>query len=196
MESAYLNAFHHTGFPNPIDDAIIAAEHIDVSSTRRLGELPYDFQRRCLSVHVAQDGGSVLITKGAVEDVLRVCDQAEAGDGSVLPLAGASSAVTERFAALSAQGYRVLGVARKALDLDHQLVSDDEARLTFMGFLTFLDPPKPGIARTLRELEALGITLRMVTGDNRLAAAHTARSVGLDCQQVLTGQDVIEPRRR
>jgi Mg2+-importing ATPase len=108
----------------------------------------------------------------------------------VLPLAGVSSAVRERFAALSAQGYRVLGVARGVLGLDHQLSPDDETGLTFVGFLTFLDPPKPGIARTLRELQALGVTLRMVTGDNRLAAAHTARSVGLDCRQVLTGRDV------
>ena len=190
LEDAYLNAFHHTGFPNPIDDAIIAAEPVDVSSTRRLGELPYDFQRRCLSVQVAQDGGSVLITKGAVEDVLRACSQAAANDGSVLHLADVGSAVRERFAALSTQGYRVLGVARRVLDLDHTLSPDDEAGLTFAGFLTFLDPPKPGIARTLRELQALGITLRMVTGDNRLAAAHTARSVGLDCRRVLTGQDV------
>lgn len=190
LEDAYLNAFHHTGFPNPIDDAIVAAEHVDVSSTRRLGELPYDFQRRCLSVQVAQAGGSVLITKGAVEDVLRVCVQAESADGSVLHLADVGSTVRERFAALSAQGYRVLGVARRALDVDHQLSPDDEVGLTFVGFLTFLDPPKPGIARTLRELEALGIALRMVTGDNRLAAAHTARSVGLDCRQVLTGRDI------
>jgi Mg2+-importing ATPase len=190
LEDAYLNAFHHTGFPNPIDDAIIAAEHIDVSSTRRLGELPYDFLRRRLSVHVAQDGGSALITKGAVEDVLLACDRAERADGSVLPLAGAGSAVQARFAALSAQGYRVLGLARKALDVDHKLVADDEAELAFVGFLTFLDPPKPGIARTLRELEALGITLRMVTGDNRLVAAHIARSVGLDCHQVMSGRDI------
>jgi Mg2+-importing ATPase len=190
LEDAHLNAFHHTGFPNPIDDAIMAAEHIDVSSTRRLGELPYDFQRRRLSVHIAQDGGSVLITKGAVEDVLLACDRAEVGDGTALPLADTGAAVRERFAALSAQGYRVLGVARRALDLDHQVIADDEIGLTFVGFLTFLDPPKPGIARTLRELEALGITLRMVTGDNRLAAAHTARSVGLDCRTVLTGHDI------
>jgi len=190
LEAAYLNAFHHTGFTNPIDDAILEAGHVDVSGTRRLGEIPYDFQRKRLSVLVEQVGSCCLITKGAVEDVLRACSQARLTDGTVVPLGRVDGDIRQRFALLSNQGYRVLGVARKLLAAAAHPSPADEAEMTFLGFLTFLDPPKPGIARTLRELAALGISLRMITGDNHLAAGHTARAVGLDVGRILSGDEL------
>jgi Mg2+-importing ATPase len=194
LRAAYLNALHHTGFGNPIDDAILAAPHVETAGTARLGELPYDFERRRLSVLVAIDGERVLLTKGAVESVLAVCQAADRGDGSAAPLVQVQPDVRGRFEALSAQGYRVLGVARKTLgpvECEAPLGLADETGMTFLGFLTFRDPPKPGIGRTLRELAALGVSLRMVTGDNRFAAAHAARTVGLDARRILTGADLL-----
>ena len=190
LEAAYLNALHHTGFGNPVDDAIVAAHPVEVVATARLGELPYDFQRRLLSVLVAIGDEPILVTKGAVESVLARCRTAEFGDGSSVPLEQVHSTIQHQFKLLSAQGYRVLGVASKRFSPDVPLSLADEANLAFRGFLTFRDPPKAGIGRTLRELSALGISLRMVTGDNRLAAAHTARAVGLDAQHVLTGDEL------
>jgi P-type Mg2+ transporter len=192
LEAAYLNALHHTGFGNPIDDAILAAPPVETVATARLGELPYDFQRRRLSVLVSIGQEQILLTKGAVESVLTGCRTAELADGSSVPLAQVQAAIQQRFEVLSAQGYRLLGVARKRLDPNVPLSLAEEVDLVFLGFLTFRDPPKAGIARTLRELAALGISLRMVTGDNRLAAAHTARAVGLDARHLLTGADLRE----
>ena len=190
LEAAYLNALHHTGFGNPIDDAILASGPVDTVTTGRLGELAYDFQRKRLSVLVSIGQERVLLTKGAIESVLPACRTAELGDGSSVPLELARATIRHQFEVLSAQGYRVLGVARKRLDPDVPLSLDEETDLAFLGFLALRDPPKVGIGRTLRELAALGVSLRMVTGDNRLAAAHTAKAVGLDSRQLLTGADL------
>ena len=113
----------------------------------------------------------------ATDHVRRIVTQAEA-------------AIRRRFSVLSERGYRVLGVARKALAQDAAVTLADESAMTFVGFLSFRDPAKPGIARALRELGGLGISLCMVTGDNRLVAAHVARAVGLDARRVLTGEDL------
>lgn len=189
-ESAYLNAFHQTGYANPIDDAIIAAEHVDLADSRRFDEVPYDFVRRRLSVGVARGGVRLLVTKGALRSVLDACATAEGTDGRIMPIAEVRPAIERRFAMLSDQGYRVLGVARKRLTAGSPLGPADESGLTFQGFLSFLDPPKPGVDRTLRELAALGISVRMITGDNRLAAARAASAVGLSVDTVLSGADI------
>ncbi len=190
LECASLNAYHHTGFTNPIDDAVLAAGVVDTAGTTRLDELPYDFMRKRLSVLVGKPTGAFLTTKGAVEELLTVCTGVELPSGKVAPLVQADAVVRARFAALSSQGYRVLGVAEKRLD---SVAVDlrDEAGMTFLGFLAFTDPPKPGIAQTLRDLADLGISVRMVTGDNRLTAAHVASSVGLEGSRVLLGDAVF-----
>jgi Mg2+-importing ATPase len=185
-----LNAFHHTGFANPIDAAILSAGHVETIGTSRRSEVPYDFQRRRLSVLVAKNGTERLVTKGAVDDVLAACASVACPEGRLVPLAEREAAIRARFQALSKQGYRVLGVADKELAPGATVSPDDEAEMTFLGFVSFLDPPKPGVDRTLRELAALGVSLRMVTGDNRFAAAHVAESVGLDSRRLLTGEDL------
>jgi Mg2+-importing ATPase len=192
LRAAYLNSLCHTGFSNPIDEAILHTRHIDTIGTQRLDELPYDFQRRRLSVLIDITGEAVLITKGAVDSVAAICDMAETSDGISVPMVEAAEVVRQHFEALSQQGYRALAVARKAMPGKATLVLSDEGAMTFMGFVTFRDPPKPGIKHTLRELRALGISLRMVTGDSRLAAAHVARAVGLETRQVVTGAELTE----
>jgi len=192
LETAYLNSLYHTGFSNPIDEAILHARHIDTAGTTRLDELPYDFERRRLSVLVARDGERVLITKGAVDSIAAVCDTAQIDDDSVAPLADTRVLIDERFEALSLQGYRVLGVASRVMLDRATLDIADEAGMTFLGFVTFRDPPKRGIKHTLRELASLGISLRMVTGDNRLAAAHIAHAVELDVREVMTGAELSD----
>ena len=136
------------------------------------------------------DGDRVLLTKGAVESVLTVCSKAELGDGSCVPLAHAESLLRRRFESLSGQGYRVLGVARRSIGSAGDLDLTAESEMTFLGFLTFRDPPKSGVSRTLRELASLGISVHMITGDNRLAAMHTANAVGLDSAHILTGEEI------
>jgi Mg2+-importing ATPase len=190
MEYAYLNAFHHKGYANPIDDAILSATPKHVAPTERVAEIPYDFMRKRLSVLVKRDGQHLLLTKGAVENVLAACapvlDSAAPG-----PMLGRSEIeIRRRFKELSHSGYRVLGVAHKLMGARFELTTADETDMAFAGFLAFEDPPKPEIAETVRDLAALGVSLRMVTGDNRLVAAHIAYSVGLANPTLMTGEQV------
>jgi P-type Mg2+ transporter len=191
LEEATLNARLHTSFANPIDDAIIRGAGHAVTA-QMLAELPYDFQRRRLSVLVACEGEQDhrLLTKGAVDDVVAVCSNARRRDGTIAPLDQLRTAINDRFERLSNDGYRVLGVASRSLGATTALAPADESGMVFDGFLTFQDPPKPDAARALRELAALGISLRMVTGDNHLAALHVARAVGMDTAKTLTGADL------
>jgi Mg2+-importing ATPase len=188
---AYLDAFLQIGLKNPIDDAIIAGVSCDASTVTKLGELPYDFNRRRLSVLVRDGAASpTLISKGALDAMLAVCTTARTADGSVVALATVNDAVQKLFLELSNGGYRVLGVATRELKGATATKLADEAEMTLVGFVTFADPAKPDAAKTLADLAANGISVRMLTGDNRLVAAHIAGQVGLDASTVLTGTDI------
>ncbi len=187
---AYLNARYQVGFSNPIDTAIVTAAGVDTARTRRLDEAPYDFQRRRLSVLVDDGGRHVMITKGALESVLAVCTSIADEAGNASDLTAALPAVRARYEALSDQGYRVLGVATRDLGSATTLTPADEAQMTLAGLVTFLDPPKPDVASTIADLASGGISVRMITGDNRLVAAHVAGLVGLAGVDVLAGPDI------
>ena len=186
---AYLNARFQIGFANPIDSAIVAAGAGDTTGASAVAELPYDFQRRRLSVLVDDGGRRQIITKGAVDDVLKACSTAAVGDATC-PLAEVSQRIDERYRELSANGFRLLAVAcRDATGLS-SLSMDDERDLEFVGFVVLLDPPKAAAQETIRQLGAAGVSVRMITGDNRLVAAHVGQLVGLGSTAVLAGTDV------
>jgi Mg2+-importing ATPase len=187
---ARLNARLQAGFQNPIDAALLVDAPADTGSARRLDEIPYDFKRKRLSILAETEDGSVLVTKGAVNSVLAVCGTAELPDGTVVGLDDVRDRIEQRVAELSAEGYRVLGVARRELGAASEAAVGDEADMTFLGFLAFFDPPKPGIARTLQELADLGVSVRIVTGDSRLTAAHVAQAVSLDRERIVTGEEL------
>ncbi len=185
---AALNAGLQTGFTNPLDAAILSRCTPD-PRYRALDEVPFDFNRKRLSVLVSGPEGPLLITKGAFRSVLGSCTNVLTPDGLV-DLEGARADLEKRFRDLSDAGYRILALARRDVaDVDRVTIAD-ERELTFVGFLSFADPPKKGVDRELGELRALGISVRMITGDNRYAAAHIAGSVGLDASGVLTGSDI------
>jgi Mg2+-importing ATPase len=190
LTAARLNAMLHTGFANPIDDAILAAAGPDLSGARRLAEAPYDFERKRLSVLVERDGERSIVTKGAVESVLAVCASVRFPGGPDRPIGDCVMALRDRFVALSHEGYRVLGVACREGVSASSLDVADERGMSFLGFACFLDPPRAGVEARLRDLAEAGVSLRLVTGDNRHAAAHLAATVGLDASRVLTGADV------
>ena len=194
QRDAYLNAVFETGLANVLDEAIIAKAKVDgltVGLDRKIDELPYDFVRKRLSIVVqGADGQQRLITKGALDNVLAVCTQVQ-GDQGTLPFdPNQEKQIRQRYAAWSAQGYRVLGVATKPVALTANLAHDDECALTFTGFLIFFDPPKPSVLQTLRELAKLGVDVKIITGDNRLVAAHVAEAVGMTVTGLLTGAEI------
>jgi Mg2+-importing ATPase len=199
LRYAYLNAAFQTGLANPLDEAILAQPHPDTTGMDKLEEIPYDFVRKRLSVVVDSDPGTpirpLLITKGALNNVLAVCTRVRDGDED-LPLDGARRAeIDRRYEGWSGQGIRVLGVAVK--DVPRQSaysVQTDETDMIFMGFLLFFDPPKADARETLAELARLGVQVKIITGDNRLVARHVAEKVGLPFSGILTAAEMDELR--
>ncbi|MCU0530143.1 MAG: magnesium-translocating P-type ATPase [Cyanobium sp. Prado107] len=187
---AWLNARFETSFPNPIDDAIRSQAAPPASGWRKLDELPYDFQRKRLSVLVEHGGEALVITKGALANVLDVCRTAEQPDGDLVPLAQVRAAIEQRAEGLNASGLRTLGVALRPMGVATTISPGSEAGMTFLGLLAFADPPKPGIARTLAELERLGVRVKIISGDNPLVAVRVGEEVGLSQPRLLTGADL------
>jgi P-type Mg2+ transporter len=187
---AYLNAFYETGFINPIDQAIRTHHPFDVSPYEKLSELPYDFIRKRLSILVSQGERRLMVTKGALENVLAVCSSAETAAGAKTDISAARDEIGRRFAEFSSEGCRTLGVAYRDVGSAARLAQDQESDMTFLGFLVLFDPPKPGVGDTIGHLKGLGVSLKMITGDNRLVAAYAAEQVALPSSQVLTGPEL------
>ncbi len=195
MHLAYLNSRFESGLVNPLDEAVVAAASrtgMDVQDYHKRDEIPYDFVRKRLSIVVARDGETTaqMITKGALQNVLDICDRVQAGE-TVSPLTDDySQAIQQRFTAWSMEGYRVLGVAHKTLEPAGSYTRDDEQGMVFSGFLLFFDPPEEGVRKTLNGLHHLGVRLKIITGDNRYVARHVAQAVGIPVKRVITGSDL------
>ncbi|MBP6469204.1 MAG: magnesium-translocating P-type ATPase [Chloroflexi bacterium] len=181
FRAAYLNAHFQTGLSNPLDEAILAHATPDIAACQKLDEIPYDFKRKRLSVIVQDGERPSLITKGALNNVLAICANLS-NDQRV--------AIDRQYTDWSGQGFRVLGVASKEVTAQPAYSLRDETDLTFSGFLLFLDPPKAGVAETIADLAALGVGLKIITGDNKLVAQHTAVTIGLEVKGVVTGADL------
>ncbi|NMO20182.1 magnesium-translocating P-type ATPase [Pyxidicoccus fallax] len=181
---AALNAAFQTGLSNPLDEAILRASRPPPDSAEKLGEIPYDFVRKRLSVIVRREAGVQLITKGAFAHVLQACTHA--ADGT--PLDARRRAELQRRAdAWGEQGVRLLALATRAIEARERYVREDERELTFRGFLVFVDRPKEGARDAILELSRLGVGIKLITGDSRRVAEHVARQVGLGTTRVLTG---------
>jgi Mg2+-importing ATPase len=184
---AYLNAFHETGFTNPIDEAIRAQRQFDLSGYQKADEIPYDFLRKRLSVLIAHGDAHLMVTKGALENVLAVCSAAETGEGTLLDIAAARDRIQQHFEEFSTKGFRTLGVAYKNMGAASLMSKGDEAGMTFLGFLVLFDPPKPNIVETIVSLKNLGVALKIITGDNHLVAANLSQQLGLPGTRIVTG---------
>ncbi len=187
---AYLNAFFETGFTNPIDEAIRTHRQFDLSGYEKLDELPYDFIRKRLSVLVSRNEHHLLVTKGALLNVVAACSMAEASDGALLDINGVREQIHQHYEDFSAQGFRTLGIAYREMGSLSPISQEHESDMTFLGFLVFYDPLKPGIIETLRELRSLGVTLKVITGDNRLIAATVCKQMEVSAPDILTGTEL------
>ncbi len=192
MQLAQLNAVCETGLKSPLDEAIVEAGKIDLSAWRKIDEVPFDFERRRVSVIVENEGRRLLIVKGAPEDMLGHSAFYDGDGAPSRPLdAEARKVAGATFDALSADGFRVLGVAWREVEKDREKATiADEAGLTFAGFLAFLDPPKEGAREALAELAGLGVAVKVVTGDNELVTRHVCGELGLEIAGTLTGPEL------
>lgn len=186
---AYLNSSYQTGFTNPIDDAIRASQQLDLGQREKIDEVPYDFVRKRLSILVAHEGECIMITKGAVHNVLDVCSYAEVS-GQGRNIAEMRDLIERQFASLGADGFRTLGLAYKYMDGNSHITKTDEIGMTFLALLVFSDPAKEGVTEVIRDLKTLGITIKVITGDNMPVATSLTRKVLGYEPQVITGKEL------
>ncbi len=195
LRHAFLNASFQSGLDNALDGAVVArgaGAGLALADDTKIDEIPYDFVRKRLSVVVEnREGVRTLITKGALDGVLGICGSVLLAE-DVRPLdAEMRARIEQRFGAWSAQGFRVLGVATKAVeDRRPTYTRDDERGLVFGGFLLFFDPPKGDVERVIADLTQRGVALKLITGDNLKVALHVAEAVGLPVVGTLTGGDL------
>jgi Mg2+-importing ATPase len=189
LRLAYLNSVFESGFVNPIDEAV-RKTGFDVSDFEKLDEVPYDFFRRRLSVLVKRGSGCTMVTKGAFENILEVCDRVETPDGGIVSLQEVRPVLEQRRRRLNGEGYRVLGVSYRDVSPSERISRNDERGMTFAGFLVLFDPLKENIGETVRRIKELGISLMVVTGDSLLVAAHLAKAVGLNGAEIVSGNEL------
>ncbi len=190
LEYAWLNASMQQGFRNPIDDAIIENLPGHQSSYVIQSEVPYDFIRKRLSVQLRNAEDNIVITKGALKNVLDVCTLVETEEGETVPVGEQRSQILDEYSRLSNDGLRTLGIAYKKVGDRENFTRADEHDMVFLGFIIFFDPPKQHAAETIRNLGKLGVQLKIITGDNALVAENLGRQIGIDKPVVLSGADM------
>lgn len=195
LDYAYLNSQYQTGINNPLDDAISAYAKqagLKAGTKQKIAEIPYDFVRKCLSVVTANAKNErTLITKGALENILKICDHAQIGTESQVLDAKVLAAIEQHYSNWSDKGFRVLGVAIRHLEGQAASYSRaDEKGLTFIGFLLFFDPPKSDVEKVIVDLAQRGVQLKIITGDNAKVARHVAEAVHLPVVSILTGNEL------
>ena len=193
LRLAALNADLQMGLPNPLDQAIIGAAGAQAAAGfSKRGEIAYDFERKRLSVLVDGPEGGLLVCKGAVAEILAVCDHiSHAGELQELTI-GRRKEEERRLAQWGAEGFRVLAVATKPMSRGAACDIADETGLRLIGYLLFADPPKLGIAETIAAIGRSGIALKILTGDNRYVAAHVAATIGLSSSATMTGPELTK----
>jgi len=195
LELAYLNSFFETGLKSPLDEAILAHENIDVSAWKKIDEVPFDFERRRVSVLLDKGNGRLLVVKGASEEIIGLCTHyEEQGNTAQIPLDKASrEQIHAQHIALEKEGFRVLGIAWREVPPDHpHAVIGDETELVFAGLAGFLDPPKASAGAALAALKDSGVMVKIVTGDSELVTQHVCAQLNIPVTGVLTGKE-IEP---
>ncbi|MGA9525322.1 MAG: magnesium-translocating P-type ATPase, partial [Myxococcaceae bacterium] len=187
LELAYLNSTFESGLLSPMDEAILAHGEVDASGWRKVDEVPFDFERRRVSVLIERDGRRLLIVKGAPEEILSHCTRQ--GTREVLLDEDTRARVLARFEALGEEGFRVLAVAsREAPDLRTAEIPTEG--LVLEGLAAFLDPPRQDASAALQALSKRGVSMKLVTGDNERVALHVFRELGMPVEAVLTGHQI------
>ena len=192
LRYAYMNSYYQTGLRNLLDRSILSRTDLDVErSCRKVDEIPFDFSRKRMSVVIDYENDHVLICKGAVEEIYKVCDRYQVDD-DINPLIDViKNDLMEEYEALSKDGYRVVAIAYREFPRDKQVFSvADETNLILLGYLAFFDPPKESAGKALEILKKMGVSTKILTGDNALVTQKICRDVGLTVERVVTGDQL------
>jgi P-type Mg2+ transporter len=191
LRTAYMNSFYHTGLKNLLDKAILKHELKKEESLTKIDEIPFDFERRIMSVIIDTPGHHRLISKGAPEEIFKRCTH-YVEDGVLHEMHhGLHANLKQEFDSLGRQGFRILALAYKDMPKDRKSYSkDDENALILTGYLAFLDPPKPSAKGAILALNKLGIEVKVLTGDSELVAENICREVGLNVSGLVNGDSL------
>ncbi len=193
LQLAYLNSFFESGLKSPLDDAILAHQRIAVEPWKKVDEVPFDFERRRVSVLIDNGTERWLVVKGAPDDIVGLCTEFDTVDPAATQAldSNALGQIQGQYHALEEQGFRALGIAWRPVPRDHpHAVVDDETTLTLAGFAAFLDPPKASARPALEALKGIGIAIKIVTGDSELVTRHVCAQLNIPVIGSLTGQDI------
>ncbi len=197
LQYAWLNSHFQSGLKNLMDEAVLAygkrpeSAGLDAGQTK-VDELPFDFQRRCMSVVVDPgDGTNLLITKGAVEEIFSICNRYCLGSGEGVLDAGHLARAKQETERLNGEGFRVVAVAYKVIGTPKAAYAvADESGLTLLGTIAFLDPPKDSVAAAIASLNRAGVAVKILTGDNDVVTRTICRQVGLPVERMVLGSEV------
>jgi Mg2+-importing ATPase len=194
LQLAYLNSFFETGLKSPLDEAILTHEAVDVGAWKKIDEVPFDFERRRVSVLLDNGETRWLVVKGAPDEIVELCTHFEGAGAKQSPLDEAALAtIRGEYRALEEQGFRALGIAWREVAQDHpHAVVGDETELVLAGFAAFLDPPKESAASALDALDKAGVAIKIVTGDSDLVTRHLCAQLAIPITGLLTGKEIAQ----
>jgi len=194
LRYAYMNSYYQTGLRNLLDRSVLSHTDLDVDrGCRKVDEIPFDFQRKRMSVVVDYEGDHVLISKGAVEDIYKSCTHYQVDDEVYMMIDLIKNDLLEEFEALSRDGYRVLGIAYREFPREKTSFSiADESDLTLLGYIAFLDPPKESAQKAIASLARYGVATKILTGDNALVTRKICKDVHLEAGEIITGDQIID----
>ena len=190
---SFLNSHYQTGLRSPLDEAILEHERINGESYKKIDEIPFDFIRKRVSVVVKREKEKFVITKGAPEEIIKVCSQYE--------IAGKTSDLTneikkkieQKYYDLSSDGFRVLGLSYKKIKEDKSDYSvKQESEMVFLGFVAFIDPPKESAKESIQLLKKVGIELKILTGDNELVTKKICKQLDFEIKGIVLGSEIAE----
>ncbi len=183
---AAINAYFQEGYVNPIDKSILESKKYDFSAYKKLHEIPYTFDNKILSIIVKDKSHhNIMITKGALTSVIEASTKYE-DNNEVKDIKMVRKQINSLFDQYSSEGYRVLGLAYKIVD-EENILEEKAEDMIFKGFLLFKDPLKSDVKEVIKKMQDLGVSLKMITGDNELIARNVGAQIGLDPTKVLTG---------
>lgn len=198
LKYAYINSYYQTGLKNVMDDAILeykdnGQEEFDVPKKyMKIDELPFDFQRKRMSVVVRRlEEEDILICKGAVEEVISLCDNYEIKEGTEEFTEENTKIISDMSKKLNEEGFRVVAVAYKRhSNIKHEYTVEDENNLTLLGFMAFLDPPKETSGEAIKKFKEYNVDVKVLTGDNEIVTKKICKEVNLSVDKILLGRDI------
>ncbi len=196
LEYAYLNSYFSTGIKNLVDRAILSYAKENkinniINNYEKIDEIPFDYNRRLASVIVKQKSNYRMLTKGALESILKICDKVLEGNKTIKINKKHIETIEKKAQELEKMGMQVIAIAEKKEYKGINIFSkNDESSMTFIGFVAFLDPPKTGVKKTLSKLKKIGINIKILTGDNQYATRSICKLVGLKSDNILIGDEI------